>query len=76
MANLALKRGEKDYYSNAKIEKFKRKYPILKFSVYCILSNYGLSDMEIKRMCAIGANNFQFFKGNHFNVLKEVRGWN
>lgn len=74
--NLALKRGESDSYSDAKLEKFKRKYPILKFSVYCILKNYGLSDVEIKRMYEVSTNNFQFFKGNHFNVLKEVRGWN
>lgn len=74
--NLALGRGEVDSYSNAKLEKFKRKYPTLRFSVYCILSNYGLSDLEIKRMYAVSTNSFQFFKKNHFDVLKEVRGWN
>lgn len=73
--NLALGRGEADTYSETKLERFKRKYPVLKFSVYCVLSNYGLSDLEIKRMYEIGTNSFQFFKKNHMEVLKEVRGW-
>ena len=74
--NFALGRGEVDTYSEMKLERFKRKYPVLKFSVYCTLSNYGLSDLQIKRMYAVNTNNFQFFKNNHFEVLKEVRGWN
>ena len=76
MAKMALKRGENDYYSDAKLQRLKRKYPVLRFTVYCTLRNFGLKDTEIKRMYAISTNNFQFFKGNHFNVLKEVRGWN
>ena len=73
--NLSLGRGEVDTYSETKLEKFKRKYPVLKFSVYCTLSNYGLSDLEIKRMYTVSTNNFQFFKKNHIEVLKVVRSW-
>ena len=75
MTKLALKRGESDSYSEEKLERLKRKYPILRFTVYCTLRNFGLKDTEIKRMYAINNNSFQFFKGNHFNILKEVRKW-
>jgi len=75
MVNLALKRGENDSYSDEKLGRLKRKYPVLRFTVYCALRNYGLKDTEIKRMYAVSTNNFQFFKGNHFNILKEVRNW-
>jgi len=75
MSKLALKRGENDSYSDAKLKRLKRKYPVLHFTVYCMLRNFGLKDTEIKRMYAISNNNFRFFKGNHFSILKEVRNW-
>ena len=75
MAKLALKRGEVDEYSDAKIAKFKRKYPELTFTNYLILSNYGISDTQIIDMYGIGRTAVWFFKSNHKRVLKEVRNW-
>ena len=65
----------KDCYSKEKMERFKTRFPELTFTIYLKLSLYGLTDTEIKRMYQIGTNNFQFFKNNHQEVLKELRGW-
>lgn len=75
MTKLALKRGEIDDYSDAKLAKFKREFPELNFTTYLKLSNYGISDTQIIKMYDLGKTSFWFFKSNHKKVLKEVWKW-
>ena len=62
--------AKNDAYSNEKLQKNKAQFPNeLTFKTYLELSNFGLSDMDIKRMYKISTNVFQFFKSNHLKVL-------
>ena len=64
-----------DSYSEEKLQRMKKRYPELTFSTYCFLQVCGLKSQEIIKLYEIPKNDFYFFKGNHYNVLSEVRGW-
>lgn len=75
MTKFALGVGEVDVYSDEKLARLKRKYPVLTFSTYCFLSHLEVSDTQIRQMYEISWHAFRFFRNNHLEVLKEVRGW-